>query len=160
MGKQIWKGVAAGLIGGLAGSLAMGPIHSLAMKLSGGGEQEGEDSTVKTASAISENVAGHKLTPDEKKRAGAVVHFGFGSSVGAAYGAAAELLPKVTEGYGVPFGTAVYVGAHAVLVPALGLSKPITESTVPKELAELVAHFVYGALAELCRRWLRAGILK
>lgn len=160
MGSQIWKGIAAGLIGGLAGSLAMGPIHSLASKLVGGVERDGEDSTVKTAAAISEGIAGHKLTPGEKKVAGPAVHFGFGSSVGAAYGAAAELLPEITAGYGVPFGTAVYVGAHAIIVPALGLSKPITESNVPKESAELVSHFVYGAVAELCRRWLRRNVLK
>ncbi|MDQ6663963.1 MAG: DUF1440 domain-containing protein [Acidobacteriota bacterium] len=160
MNSQVWKGLGAGLIGGLIASFAMGPAHSLASKLAGGGESQGEDSTVKTASAISEGVAQHKLTPEQKKVAGPAVHFGFGGAVGAAYGVAAELLPEVTTGYGIPFGTAVWLGAHVVMVPALGLSKPVTESTIPNEATELVAHFIYGGVTELCRQWLRKSILK
>ncbi len=160
MANQVWKGLGAGLIGGLVASFAMGSFHSLASKLMDGAAPEGEDSTIKTASAISEGIAQHKLTPEQKKIAGPAVHFGFGGMTGAAYGVAAELIPEVTTGYGVPFGTAVWLGAHVITVPALGLSKPITESSMPKEATELAAHFLYGAVTELCRRWLRNGILK
>ncbi len=155
MAKQVWKGLGAGLIGGLIASFAMSQMHSLASKLANGGEPEGEDSTVKTASAISEGAAQHQLTPEQKKLAGPAVHFGFGGAVGAAYGAAAELAPEVTTGYGIPFGIAVWLGAHVIAVPALGLSKPVTESSIPKEATELAAHFLYGGVTELCRRWCR-----
>ncbi|MGI8991788.1 MAG: DUF1440 domain-containing protein [Bryobacteraceae bacterium] len=159
MANQVWKGLGAGLIGGLIASFAMGQVHSVATKIMGG-EREGEDSTVKTASAISEGVFNHKLTPERKKFAGPAVHFGFGGIVGAAYGAAAELIPEVTSGYGVPFGTAVWLGAHVIMVPALGLSKPVTESSMAHEATELAAHFLYGGVTELCRQWLRKSILK
>ena len=74
--------------------------------------------------------------------AGAAVHCGFGAGAGGVYGAVAEILPRVTKGGGVPFGTAVWLGAHVIMVPSLGLSRPATQSPLPKEVAELAAHFV------------------
>ena len=42
--------------------------------------------------------------------------------VGALYGAAAEIVPRVTTAFGLPFGVAVWLGAHVIVVPALGLA--------------------------------------
>jgi putative membrane protein len=55
--------------------------------------RQDEDSTVKTASAISEGVFRHALTEDEKKVAGPAVHYAFGAGVGGVYGALAEMAP-------------------------------------------------------------------
>jgi uncharacterized membrane protein YagU involved in acid resistance len=119
-----------------------------------------EDSTAKTAAAISEGLFHHALAEEEKKVAGAAVHYGFGAGVGGVYGAVAEILPRVTKGGGVPFGTAVWLGAHVIMVPALGLSRPATQSPLPKEVAELAAHFVYGAVTELIRRLIRTRVIR
>ncbi len=155
MNHRIWKGFGAGLAGGLIASAAMGSIHAMAAKLEEPPPPREEDATVKTASAISEGLFCHKLTEEQKKMAGPLVHFGFGATVGAFYGAMAELNPAATTGFGAPFGAAVWLGAHVVMVPALGLAKPATESPLTKEAAELAAHFVYGAVTELCRRLIR-----
>src|SRR5689334_2476711 len=50
-----------------------------------------DDATVKTARAISEGVFGHELKESEKKTAGAVVHYAFGTASGGLYGAMAEM---------------------------------------------------------------------
>ena len=57
----------------------------------------GDNATVKTAKAISENVFDHKLEKSEKEQAGNAVHYVFGTTVGALYGAASELMPGSGE---------------------------------------------------------------
>lgn len=154
----MWKGLAAGWAGGLAASWAMGHAHRLVLDLAGGGnlQRQSEDATVKVARAVSSPVLNRELTPAEAEPLGPVVHYAFGSSVAAAYGIAAELWPAVTAGMGIPFGAAVWLGAHVVVVPALGLAPPVTRSTASFELAEFVAHLVYGGVAELIRSRLRS----
>ena len=110
---------------------------------------------MKTASAVSQRIFHHELTPRQKELAGPAVHYGFGSSVGAFYGAAVEILPVLRAGWGMPFGVAVWLGAHVITVPALGLSEPVTRSTPRREAVEFGAHVVYGAVLESVRRLLR-----
>ena len=156
--KSLWKGLVAGLAGGLAGSFAMGPVHEIAGRLGsmrGRSIVEGEDPTAKVADGVSETIAGRHLTQEEKKKGGPAVHFAFGGSMGAAYGAAAEFLPELTAAMGTGFGSALYAGAHAVALPALSLSKPVTESAPQAESAELAAHLVYGAVTEIVRQGVR-----
>ena len=155
MTDRFWKGFGAGFAGGLIATAAMTPIHMMAAKLDGPGPPEGEDATVKTASAVAKIVFRHTLTKRQKQVAGPLVHFGFGAKIGSYYGALAELNPAVTAGFGLPFGAAVWLGSHVIMVPALGLSKPVTESSLLREASELAAHLVYGAVTEFCRRLIR-----
>ena len=50
------------------------------------------------------------------------MHYGFGTLTGAAYGVLAELVPGGHPGAGAPFGTALWLGADEIAVPAFGLS--------------------------------------
>jgi uncharacterized membrane protein YagU involved in acid resistance len=133
----------------------MSQFHSFFQKMESSAEEKREDSTVKTASAFSERVFHHELTPQQKKIAGPAVHYGFGASVAACYGAAVEVLPFLRTGWGMPFGAAVWLGAHVITVPALGLAEPVTRSTPRRETVEFGAHLLYGALVEGVRRLLR-----
>lgn len=154
----IWKGLVAGFAGGLVGSWAMGQTHAIVTKLVGkkaARQTQGEDSTLRTARALAEPILHRQLTTAEVKVAGPVVHYAFGSSVAAAYGAAVELSPEVARGAGLPFGTAVWLGAHVIIVPALGLSPAVTQSPVSAEVAEFTAHLAYGAASEVVRRAIR-----
>jgi hypothetical protein len=168
-----WKGLAAGLAGGLAATLVMTQFQELSAKLEkkleesqgdGGekgqkkGQKKGEDATVKAASKVSRNVFHHPLTPGEKKTAGPAVHYGFGTLTGAAYGVLAELVPAVTRGAGAPFGTALWVGADEIAVPAFGLSGPPWESPPSVHVKALAAHLVYGVAAEGVRRLVRRAL--
>jgi len=152
----LWKGVAAGALGGLVASYAMNQFQAVTKKLSADGQGEaekngGEDATVKTAEAIT-GALGHPLSKEEKKVAGPLVHYAFGTAMGAVYGALAELSPRVARGAGVPFGTAVWLGADEVAVPALGLSKKPAESPPSVHAYALASHLVYGLATDLVRR--------
>lgn len=118
-------------------------------------KEDQDDATVKTAKAISEGIFGHKLTQSEKKPAGAVVHYAFGTVTGGMYGAMAELTPKVTSCAGVPFGAVFWLTADEMAVPLLGLAKGPTEYPVSTHAYSLASHLVYGLTTELSRRAIR-----
>ncbi len=156
---DLWKGALAGLVAGLAASYVMTQFQNLSAKLEEQDKKKkkkkGEDATVKTAEAISEGFFHHELTANEKKIAGPVVHYSFGALTGGVYGALAELTPAVTRGIGLPFGTAVWVGADEVAVPALKLSGPPTATPPAVHAKALAAHLVYGLTTETVRRLVR-----
>jgi putative membrane protein len=182
---NVWKGLAAGLIGGLVASWTMNRFQDVWSKLSessrqsagaqssrqgegqgsGQGEQqaqdggdEQDDTTVKAASAISEGIFDHRLTKSEKEWAGPTVHYAFGTSVGGLYGAVAELAPEVTAGAGLPFGAAFWLVADETAVPLLGLSKAPTEYPLSVHAYALASHFVFGLTAEVVRRAVRSAL--
>lgn len=174
---SIWKGMVAGLAGGLVASWTMNQFQEAWTRIAEGkekphgaqsmqpsegsqGEQgqdseESENATVKTAEAISEGVFGHELQESEKEPAGAAVHYAFGTLSGAMYGALAEVTPQVTTAAGLPFGAGFWLLADEITVPLLGLSKGPTEYPVSTHVYSLASHLVYGMTAELSRRALR-----
>lgn len=161
----IWKGLVAGIAGGAVAAWMMNQFQRALMKLeqpSNGsshqhdGQQQGsEDATMKAAAALTEPVIERKLTGTEKKKAGPIVHYVFGSTMGAAYGALAEAAPVTAAGRGALFGTALWFGADEVAVPALGLSKPPFEYPPSTHLNALAAHVVYGLTTDVVRRVVR-----
>ena len=74
----------------------------------------------------------------------------------AIYGVLVEFRRSTRLGWGLPFGAAVWLGAHVITVPALGLSEPVTRSAPAAEATEFAAHIIYGAVAEGFRRLLPA----
>ncbi len=160
---DIAKGAAAGLIGGLVASFVMNEFQSLWSALSGSkdqgsGQTKQEPSTVKAAAAISEEVFDHQLSESEKAIAGPAMHYAMGGTSGAIYGALSELAPAARAGAGLPFGTAVWLVADDVVVPALGLSKPAAEYPLSTHAYALASHLVYGATTEAVRGVVR-GVL-
>jgi len=174
---NVWKGMVAGLAGGLLASWTMNQFQAAWTRLAGNDEKphgaqsmqpsegskgneehdikEQDDATVETAKAISEGIFGHKLQESEKKTAGAVVHYAFGTSTGALYGALAEVSPQVTTAAGLPFGAAFWLIADEVSVPLLGLSKGPTGYPLSTHAYALASHLVYGVTAEITRRAVR-----
>lgn len=173
--KNVWKGLAAGLIGGLVASWTMnrfqdgwsrlaqgnrtspraqGPLsnHLECDERAEASSEPEDDTTVRTASAISEGVFDHKLTQREKKIAGPAVHYALGTGVGGLYGAVAEVAPKVTTGAGLPFGAVFWLVVDEGAVPILGLSKGPTQYPPSTHVYALASHFVYGLTTELVRR--------
>jgi putative membrane protein len=152
---SLWKGVVAGLAGGLVATWAMGLIPKPSPEPQ---QAKSDDATVKTASAISEHVAGHHLTRQEKKVAGPAVHWAFGTTMGGVYGAIAEAWPLARRGWGVPFGTALWLGADEVAVPSFGLGPKPSETPGSLHAWALAAHLVYGFTADTVRRAVRAAL--
>ncbi len=174
---NIWKGLVAGLVGGLVAAWTMNQFQAAWTRIAEGSEKshgaqsmqpsdgssgdqsqdvnEQDDATVETAKVISKEVFGHELQESEKEPAGAAVHYTFGTVTGGLYGALAEVSPQVTRGAGVPFGAAFWLIADEVTVPLLGLSKGPTEYPVSTHVYSFASHLVYGVTTEFSRRALR-----
>jgi putative membrane protein len=170
---NVLKGLVAGLIGGLIASWTMNRFQDMWVKLADhqdgsdqsskpepqeSNKEEQDDTTVRTASAISEGLFDHKLTESEKKIGGTAVHYSLGTGVGGLYGAVAEVAPEITAGAGLPFGAAFWLVVDEGAVPLLGLSKGPTKYPLSTHAYALTSHFVYGLTAELVRRSVRKVI--
>jgi len=180
--RNLWKGLAAGVAGGLVASVVMNqfqswlgrlmsgtershgaqslqqgsPDHGAARELKERGSDEQEDdAAMRLANVVSEGVFDHSLTQAEKQTAGTAVHYVFGATTGAWYGATAEVFPVITAGAGLPFGSFVWLTADEGMVPALGLSKPPSEYPLSIHAYALTSHLVYGLTPELVRRGVR-----
>jgi putative membrane protein len=150
------RGAFVGFVGGLLAAGAMSFAHRLVADLlpnAEAPEQPADDPTVKVASQAL-RLVGRPLAEADKPVAGNIVHYGFGAVIGCVYGAVAEVVPRVTAALGLPFGVAVWLGAHVIAVPALGLAEPPTRQPVGKEAEELGLHLIYGLTTELVRRLL------
>jgi uncharacterized membrane protein YagU involved in acid resistance len=157
--RAIWKGVVAGLAGGLAASWAMNQFQSQLSKLSPEpARREGDDATVKAASAIAEALGDHALNQHDKAVAGPAIHYAFGSTMGAVYGGLTEAWPVSAKGWGLPFGAVLWLGADEIGVTSLGLSGEPTDTPASTHASALASHLVYGATADAVRRAVRAAL--
>lgn len=182
---DVWKGLAAGVVGGLVASAVMNQFQALWSRIAEGEErshgaqsrQQGlpeqgigrelqaqgqdeaqDDAPERLANAISVGVFDHELTKREKDRAGTAFHYAMGTTSGALYGALAEIIPGVKVGAGLPFGAAVWLTVDEGLVPAAGLSKSPTEYPLSIHAYALASHLVYGLTTELVRRAVRNAL--
>lgn len=161
---RIGRGLLAGLVAGAIASWSMNQFQVLWSKASerfqddstqqqGQSQQESEDSTMKAGDKLSRSLLDRPLNKEEKKKAGPLVHYAFGSAMGAAYGAVAELRPRtVTLGFGTAFGAVLFALADEIAVPAFGLSGKPTETPLSSHLYGLASHLLYGATVEGVRR--------
>jgi uncharacterized membrane protein YagU involved in acid resistance len=175
---SVLRGVATGVAAGLAATLIMDQFQKLTaagqkatekqIKLAHGesplriehdqeqkekqaAEQEGSTEIVARKIAA---VAGSQLAKEDKKKAGQVVHYVFGTLMGVVYAVSVELLPGIT-GSGAAFGTLLFLGADEVAVPAFQLSPPPTDTAPTDHLQHWAAHIVYGGSLELVRSLVR-----
>lgn len=165
---NVWKGLAAGLVGGLVASWTMNRFQDVWSKLAERIEKSPDtqlskpevqdDTTVRAASAVSEGLFDHKLTQSEKEIAGPAVHYILGTGVGGLYGAAAEIVPRVTVGKGLPFGAVFWLVVDESVVPLLRLSEGPTAYPLSTHAYALSSHFVYGLTAEVVRRAVRKAM--
>ena len=73
-----------------------------------------------------------------------IMHWGYGSANGAAYGVVAGSLRSPRPSYGLPFGVAVWLTGYAVL-PLGGLYQPIWKYDVKTLASDLGGHLCFGA---------------
>jgi putative membrane protein len=175
--RRLLRGTLAGIAGGLAASWAMNVfIGSVGGKLTESlmseqdrlrqqqqqeeqqNQEPKEDATMKAAEGIVHAVTrGRHLSPEERKKAGPIVHYGFGALMGGLYGALAERSSWTSIGFGTVFGALLYAGADLAAVPALGLGPSATQQPLAQQATPLAAHLVYGATTDLVRRVIRAA---
>ena len=163
--NSVWEGLAAGLVGGLVASWTMNRFQDAWSSLASRDDKSqaeqsqqtepADDTTVKAASAISEGLFHHRLSEGEKKLAGPAVHYSLGTVVGGLYGAAAEVMPEVTSGAGLPFGAAFWLVVDEGAVPLLGLAKGPAAYPLSTHAYALASHLVFGLTTESVRRLVR-----
>jgi uncharacterized membrane protein YagU involved in acid resistance len=158
--------VIAGFVGGLVASFAMEhfqrALGTISPDLGGapgaGGQQyrkpQAEPSTYQAADAISRTVTGEPLDGDNKPAAASAIHYAFGGSVGAIYGAAALNNPDIAAWGGVPFGASVWLIADEMGMPLMGLAKAPTEHPLQDHATTFASHLIYGATTDAVRRLL------
>jgi len=165
--RSAWKGIVAGVAGGLAGAYTMGLFAQLCTKTSEKvndpkrhkelqrAAADAQESTAKTADKLLRPVLGRRLTYSEKNAAKPIVHYAFASAVGSLYGATAEYIPVTKSFAGAPLGAAVFVGAHSLALPALHLTKKNRDYPLVLHASEFGSHLVYGVTLEGVRRLVR-----
>ena len=152
---NVWKGIAAGAIGGLVASWVMNQYQVLWSKASGRNGSEESSVTSEVAETVSERLLHEPLDESQKKAASPYVHYAFGTGIGAFYGGLAEAAPAATRGAGMPFGAAVWLEADELALPALGYAKSPTKMGLSTHAYALTSHLVYGLAAEGVRRLVR-----
>ncbi len=163
--RSVWKGAAAGTVAGFAASWLMNQFQAAATKLKADNkedeqkEQGSEDATMKAAAAIADALR-IDLTKERKKQLGPVVHYAFGTSMGALFGVMTELYPSTKAGWGTAFATALFVGADELAVPLFGLGSSPTQTPLSSHLFAWASHLVYGTGTESVRRIIRSAIGK
>ena len=177
MKRSLWRGALAGFAGGIAASFAMNRVHALWTRADAGepasrrkeeqggqiekgrqqrqGTDEHEGSSTEKAARDLAGRFGVELDDAGRRKVGTALHYAFGATVGAFYGAAAEVFPRATAGSGVPFGAAVWLAADEVGMPAMGLARGPAHQPLEVHLQSLADHAVYGAVTELVRCLLR-----
>jgi hypothetical protein len=89
-----------------------------------------------------EAVTGHELSPRWARTLNNLTHWGFGVSAGIPFALATRGSPEPL--YGLPFGASVWLSGYVVL-PLLGVYRPIWEYDAVTLGKDLSAHLVYGA---------------
>jgi hypothetical protein len=90
-----------------------------------------------------EGVLKHELSPRYARLLNNATHWGFGLATGAGYGLLLGSRRKPKLWYGLPFGAAVWAGGYVVL-PLLGVYKPIWKYDLETLGKDLSAHLVFG----------------
>ena len=176
---DVCKGMIAGAIGGLIASWAMNQVHGIAGTMAklapedgGDGAAQGssssqpeqsenepqEPATVATATAVTRRVLHTELSDQQKQAAGPLVHYGYGTAMGALYGGLCEAAPAVGSGAGIPYGTVLWLIGDEVAVPMLGFSAPPTQMPLTTHADALAAHAIYGVATDVVRRVVRDAL--
>jgi putative membrane protein len=169
-------GALAGFIGGAAGTWAMSQFQAMWSNAvdgfespSAGGRHdardwqerhEGQNANEIAAQAVATHTIDRPLSRDELEVAAPLMHYAFGSVMGAVYGALSERSRTVPIAAGAGFGTAVWLGADEIAMPMLGLARRDKEYPLEAHAQSLAAHIVYGVTTEIVRRALRGRRIK
>jgi putative membrane protein len=89
-----------------------------------------------------------------------IIHFAFSILSGAVYGALVEFFPIVAIGMGVGFGLVIWIGAHEIVMPLMGLTPPAAQLPASEQLSESFGHAVWGFVIEVFRHDFRGRFVR
>jgi len=131
------------------------PDHGAGAYLAGKHADDPKDNAPeRLANLVSVAATDQPLDKDDKHRGGTLFHYLFGATTGGIYAGLSQLAPVTGIGLGVPYGSAVWLVADEMVVPALGLSKASAEYPASIHAYALASHVVYGLTTDLVLRML------
>jgi Protein of unknown function (DUF1440) len=95
------------------------------------------------AKRLLEGLLKHEISPRHARFLNNATHWGFGLAAGATYGVLLGSRRKPKLWFGLPFGAAVWATGYVVL-PQLGVYKPIWKYDLETLWRDLSAHLVFG----------------
>jgi hypothetical protein len=95
------------------------------------------------AKMLLEGVFKREISPRYARLLNNATHWGFGLAAGAGYGLLLGSRRRTKVWYGLPFGAAVWANGYVVL-PQLGVYKPIWKYDLETLAKDLSAHLVFG----------------
>ncbi len=149
--SDVARGFLAGAIGGLIGTALKTVAESYFPPR--GEDEEAPPATL--ANRAAQAIAGERLSEQQKHIAEQGLHWLFGTLIGGAYGAAVEVVPQLSDGLGLPFGTAIFGVMHEGVLPAADIEEPHRDKDPTEERNELLTHLVYGFTTEVVRGTVR-----
>jgi hypothetical protein len=167
------KGAVAGAIGGACGAYTMelfqtwwndmeqraAPRRRAHAVKDGAVDQVRDDpATVKVAERVVKKVLDADLPEELKPAAGEAVHYATGATIGAIYGAVAEVLQPARMFNGLAMGAVVWWTADNMFVPAQRLGTAPEQTPPSTHAYALTSHLVYGFTTELVRSIVRLGL--
>ena len=115
-----------------------------------------EESTTETAARKVARQFGRDLPRQQKQLAGRVLHYGFGTVMGAFYGAAAEYFPVIGFGAGTVFGTVLFLATDEASLPLLHLASQPADTPPVDHMLHCASHVAYTMTLEITRRAIRS----
>ncbi len=153
--RSVWRGVLAGSVGGLLGSLVMKAwIVGMRRAQTGAGGMELDQSgpAHQVAEMAAQKATGTSFSQRGRAAGGEMVHYAFGALVGGFYGGLGESWTWVRWGGGTLFGTGVFLAADEFSLPLLNLGNKPSDETLEAQAQHWLAHVAFGVSTELARR--------
>ncbi len=149
--QNIWKGVLAGAIAGLVGTV----IKTAWEEVLPTRPANRDSPPVVLADRVAEETEGRELTKSEKPIVEQSLHWAFGIGIGALYGGVVEAFPVAKKGLGSSLGTALYGVTHGSVLPMLKTEPWPTNQAMKFSSSEFGGHVAYGVTVEFARRFVR-----
>jgi len=159
--QSLTRGVFVGALAGLLGCVVMAGFQEAVARNAETADElnqgphapdASEENTTETAARRAARQFGHTLSRQEKQAAGRWLHYGFGTLMGAAYGATAEVFPMVGAGLGTVFGSVLFLATDEAALPLLDLASQPGDTKPAEHFLHWASHVAYSMSMEVTRR--------
>ncbi len=152
-GKELARDFALGLLGGLAGTLAMTKAMPLLTKLEREEAQRlqneaAPESSVYVLARRLTGLLGLEVSEENLGRLAEAIHWVYGTSWGGVLGLLHDRTPRLMRAGALPFGLLFYLLSDEAMPAALKLAPPPNRLPVDMHLRDLVGHLVWTFTAD------------
>jgi uncharacterized membrane protein YagU involved in acid resistance len=108
------------------------------------------------AANIVRRADGRRLSKVQRQCAATSAHWTFSVLSGAIHGVLVEARPSLENSQGIPFGLAIWIGMHEILLPLTHATPTLKKLPRSEQINECVTHCAYGLAVERTRRMVRS----